>query len=161
MSSSDEQDNRDYSDEDEDKYEEETSLISTDTHDGCALFVIDSGASSHMSYDISDFKGVRPTKKKIHTANGGVMHAQGVGSAQARIKVNGRDIALTLNNCLYVPTLKEKLVSLSKLDDHGFTTVFKNGRVSIVNPDGRLAATGTRTGALFRMDLDSNFQREA
>ena len=71
-------------------------------------WIFDCGATDTMTYDLADITGRSTTRKtQIHTANGGVAAVEGAGLAQ---------ISPTIKlNCLYVPTLSCKLLSISQV----------------------------------------------
>ncbi|XP_047948798.1 uncharacterized protein LOC125194582 [Salvia hispanica] len=70
-------------------------------------WIFDCGATDTMSFDISDFIDVfAPRKKFVQTANGHLIPVQGTGT----IKISP---TLKISNCLYVPSLAHKLLSVS------------------------------------------------
>ena len=73
-------------------------------------WIIDSGATDHMTYDRTLFNSTTPPRDSIVTANGGVAPVTGAGT-----------IALTptlsLHNCLLVPTLSSHLLSVGQVTE--------------------------------------------
>ena len=66
------------------------------------------GATDTMTYDLADITDRTTTRKtQIHTANGGVAAVEGAGTTEISPKIK--------LNCLYVPTLACKLLSISQV----------------------------------------------
>lgn len=73
------------------------------------VWIFDCGAIDTMSYDACDFSTLTaPIKTVIRTANGGSSSVKGTGSIHI-------SPTLKLKNCLYVPSLSHKLLSISHL----------------------------------------------
>ena len=86
-------------------------------------WIFDCGATDTMSYDPNDFLTYEePQKKKIiKTTNGEGTKVEGAGTISFSKKV-------TLNNCLFVPALSHKLLSVSQLTrDLNCTVLMKPG----------------------------------
>lgn len=70
-------------------------------------WIFDCGATDTMTYEISDMCSMsKPRKSRIHTANGETLQVKGGGTIQV-----SQD--MKLSNCLYVPSLSHKLLSIS------------------------------------------------
>ncbi|GJR63477.1 putative RNA-directed DNA polymerase [Tanacetum coccineum] len=70
-------------------------------------WIFDCGAIDTMTYDLSDFAtSTKPTKSYIHTANGEKMNVRNGGTIEISPTIK-------LSNCLYVPALSHKLLSIS------------------------------------------------
>jgi hypothetical protein len=84
-----------------------------------AKWIIDSGATSHMSpykYEFINFK-----KNHSHVKLGDNKVITSIGRGDTKY----------LKNVMYVPTLKYGLISISKLDKDGYRTHFSNKKVII------------------------------
>jgi transposase InsO family protein len=74
-------------------------------------WIIDSGATDHMTFDETEIKEVtKPRKKEILNANGVAYPVSGSGNIQL-------SKSLTLTNALVVPSLSTKLISVGQLAD--------------------------------------------
>jgi len=83
--------------------EKDTSLGKSDK------WIFDCGATDTMTHDPHDFNNLStPVKTHIETASGELVVVQGEGSI-----VFSKE--LKLENCLYVPTLSSKLLSISQV----------------------------------------------
>ncbi|KAI3703312.1 hypothetical protein L1987_73277 [Smallanthus sonchifolius] len=70
-------------------------------------WIFDSGATDTMTCEPSDFTSKKqPHRSHIQTANGDVVHVRGGGTVEI-------SPTLKLSNCLFVPSLSHKLLSIS------------------------------------------------
>ena len=78
------------------------------------FWLVDSGASNHMTRDLFQFSSLYDDVSKhiIHTANSHTLPALGIGSVG------------NLSNVLYVPNLKANLVSVGQLVDQNCVVKF-------------------------------------
>jgi len=121
-----------------------------------ARWAFDSAASSSMTWDTRDIPSVTPSAVKVEIANGEHMRASGAGDARISARTVDGPRALRLVNALLIPDLSMKLVSIPKLDDHGYEITFLRGKVSVRDPrSGEVVATGTRQGNLFYLDQET------
>nr|CCA18866.1 putative polyprotein [Albugo laibachii Nc14] len=109
-------------------------------------WILDSGASSHVCPNKSEFTDLQALKKKIpiSIANGSKVDAVGVGTIFARFK-NTRNLELMM---FYVPGLDRKLLSVSALAENGLQVVFRNLTCEIKSDDRSIVEI-QRIGKLF------------
>ncbi|KAK1419961.1 hypothetical protein QVD17_29426 [Tagetes erecta] len=70
-------------------------------------WIFDCGATDTMTFELSDIKtSSKPKLNHIKTANGGIVPVKGGGTIEI-------SPTLKLSNCLYVPSLSHKLLSIS------------------------------------------------
>ena len=85
-----------------------TSLGSTISSE-CNLWILDSGATNHMTIDAQDFcQHTAPRQTSIANANDTISSVQEVGTVML-------SPALSLSNTLFVPSISHKLFSVSRL----------------------------------------------
>lgn len=84
------------------------------------MWVLDSGASSHMCNDAKLFSTINKGEQTVTLASGDFVVAKGIGSVSVKTRV--RDITLT--DVLYVPSLHGNFLSVSKILQHGFLVQF-------------------------------------
>ena len=120
-------------------------------------WILDSGASCHMSPFPSDFLSIQPTRKSITVANGVKIFSTGVGTAKTSTRVHGKEHRLNLREALLVPDLTERLVSIHKLDALGLIVKFENSAVTISDKAGKLVAAGVKNGSVYQLSV---FRRE-
>lgn len=77
-------------------------------------WIIDSGATEHMCNNRTYFSDFFDSPKNIKLANGDTISSSGYGTISCSVN----DLALTLKNVLYVPSLKSNLLSISALANH-------------------------------------------
>ncbi|KAI9918787.1 hypothetical protein PsorP6_011686 [Peronosclerospora sorghi] len=90
-----------------------------------SYWLVDSGATSHMTFCRDDFTTYEPlvTTLCILSTDGGSMRAIGAGSVQFQA-LNGTKVTLT--GVLHVPNLARRLISVPSLTDKGVTVVFRH-----------------------------------
>lgn len=91
-----------------------------------ASWVIDSGATAHMTSDSALFHSLRTSpESEVTLADGNKTQVNGVGDGVI-FGENGRGgrVEITLKNVLFVPELDGGLISVSQLAAKGFVTVF-------------------------------------
>ena len=96
--------------------------------------VYDSGATCHMSPYIDsfvDFEFITP--KPIASADNQTFDAIGKGNLQVKILNGEKSTTVTLRDALYAPTMAFTLISLSRADKAGYTTIIENGELHLIN----------------------------
>ncbi|KAG8661357.1 hypothetical protein MANES_01G000217v8 [Manihot esculenta] len=94
-------------------------------------WVLDTGCGSHICTNVKGLKRSRKLKKgdvDLRVGNEARVAAIAVGTYEL-VLPNG--FLLVLNNCLYIPTLSRNIISVSVLDDEGFSFLIKNKKCSI------------------------------
>ncbi|WKA00241.1 hypothetical protein VitviT2T_018620 [Vitis vinifera] len=85
------------------------SFLGTNTTKSYDDWILDSGATDHMTYDASDFsERSSPRRTSIANANGDISLVKGAGTVMI-------SPALSLTNTLFVPSLSHKLLSVSQV----------------------------------------------
>ena len=85
------------------------SFLETNTTESYDGWILDSGATDHMTYDASDFSArSSPRRTSIANANGDISLVKWAGTVMI-------SLALSLTNILFVPSLSHKLLSLSQV----------------------------------------------
>ncbi|KAG2118633.1 hypothetical protein DEU56DRAFT_918731 [Suillus clintonianus] len=107
-------------------------------------FYLDSGASVHISHEVSDFFELNHLPPRpVRGIGGSHINAVGIGSIRLRI---GRGLHITLHNVLFVPSAAVRLVSVSSLCSAGhYTARFDASSCSVVTTSGARVLTGTLT----------------
>lgn len=120
-------------------------------------WIVDSGATNHMTKyrgNFSDFSASAPTKL-IEMADKSKIEVCGVGSVELKtLDTSGRQVTITLKNCLYVPTLSTNLISVSTLISKGHKVSFGEGIAHIdVMGRGQIYLEIRKTGRLYELVL--------
>ena len=79
----------------------------------------DTGASSHMTPHRHWLRNYKPHCIEISLADGSVIYSEGIGSVQFEPVINGRTMQVVeFSNVLYVPSLRNNLISVLYLTMH-------------------------------------------
>ncbi|GKA27428.1 retrovirus-related pol polyprotein from transposon TNT 1-94, partial [Tanacetum coccineum] len=111
-------------------------------------WIFDCGATDTMTYDLSDFAtSTKPTKPYIHTANGEKMNVRNGGTIEI-------SPTLKLSNCLYVPALSHKLLSISHVTKELNCSVIMQPTFCILQDirTGAIIGRGTERQGLYYVD---------
>ncbi len=114
-----------------------------------SLWILDSGATDHMSHDIQLFNAFTPSDRKVFTASGDPMNCTGTGS----IPFSSESHHFELQKVLHCPTIQHNLISVSRLVENGCQVSFTMTACKILNNNGEVLFSGTRQGPLFRVNL--------
>jgi len=119
---------------------------------------VDSGASTHMTNNLSFFTALDKTKTdKIYIANGYAINADGIGNGFLDCMLDdGKVCRILMKDVLYAPMLTGSLLSLKKLTDKGKTVEFRANRCYIIESK-KLLAIGKLEDNLYKLTckLDS------
>jgi len=88
-------------------------------------FLLDSGASDHMSSDLRLFRNFRRIQDEASVADGMKVKVEGVGDVTLEMSESCGGYVITLTNVLYVPSLEDNLISLGTLEEKGMS--FRGG----------------------------------
>lgn len=116
------------------------------------MWMLDSGASDHMSGRLEWFFDYKPLENPIQVAIGNdtILLAKGRGKINITTCINGKDNKHFFNNVLYVPDLKFNLFSCTAIIDKGFT-MLTNSKECVFKRDGKIVCIGDRNGKLFNL----------
>lgn len=111
-----------------------------------SLWVLDSGASHHMSPHSKSFVSLSPNSSlSIITADGTPMPLVGVGSVVTP--------HVSISDVYYIPTLTLNLVSVSQLCESGYLVSFSSSTCFVQDPRSqKVIGTGRRQGGLYVLD---------
>jgi hypothetical protein len=117
------------------------------------MWIIDSGASRHMTVDQVRLSNLIEKKKsyKVELGDKSTYPVEGFGQASIKLKIGNN---VHLSNVLYVPGLEKNLVSISFLEDKGNIIAFVDGKVLSWHKDSSIEnarVIGTREGNLYRL----------
>jgi hypothetical protein len=103
--------------------------------------IFDSGTTSHI---LSSNVGM--SKYRVR---GGVVR---LGDQNKQLAIVGTGDTDLCKGVLHVPDMSYGLLSISKFDDEGHITIFRNQRCWVVSSSGQLVCSGTRLGNLYFLD---------
>ena len=108
------------------------------------IWIINSGASRHMTPNESIFTSKQSVQTTVTVANGEKLHAQGIGD----VKVNINSQLIQMKDVLYVPDLDTNLLSISALNQNRFSVLFTGSEVEI-RQKGILIASRVLKGRMY------------
>ena len=116
-------------------------------------WIVDSGASTHMTYDRSLFKTfkMKPVSK-VRVGNMCNLEVRGSGCVQLELDVNGTSKKCMLTNVLYVPRLGYNLLSVSAMNDRGAEVKFVKGLCHVVK-NSVVVAVARYFNGLFKLNV--------
>lgn len=119
------------------------------------VWYVDSGSSDHLTNDKNSFtEYIELSEPKVIAAakNGVSLMAVGVGNIKARCYVGKRYIDCSIKNVYYVPELRKNLLSVSKIESHGYRVEFLNGKVRVYKYD-LMTMIGNSEGSLYTIQM--------
>lgn len=113
------------------------------------IWLLDSGATDHMTNDASSMINYRSFNDKLSVIGfaSNASQAEGVGDIPMRTNCGGHVRHFLLQDVLYVPGSRRKLISLSTLQRKGFGAIFSARENEVLNQDGK---------TVFKMSLIGN-----
>ncbi|XP_071688035.1 uncharacterized protein [Rutidosis leptorrhynchoides] len=111
-------------------------------------WIIDCGSTDTMTFNKNDIIiNTKPNKTRIKTANGGIIQVKGGGMVEI-------SLTLKLKNCLYVPALSHKLLSVSHVTKELNCTVLLHPTFCILQDirTGEIIGRGTERDGLYYVD---------
>ena len=111
-------------------------------------WIVDSGASHHMSPDRTLFSTMQDYSTYVTLANGKAIKATGIGKVE--VCFEGKTLALT--NVLFVPELDGNLLLIGAASKHGITVEFGLTNVAFKH-NGSVIATAKQHGSVYVIEL--------
>jgi len=116
------------------------------------VWVLDSGATCHLTKEKELLSEVRQVNKSIFLADNKEIRADAVGNINMRLDTG---CAVRFEEVKYVPELQENLISVATLTEKGCVITFKKTKAFINNKYGKLIGTATRKGGFYILDIDN------
>ena len=118
-----------------------------------SAWYIDSGATSHMTFNKSLFKSLTSVQPfDVGMGDNSAVKAVGHGTVHVDIIVNGKTKKCLLQNVAYVPDLRYNLISVSTLERMGMTIEFGNS-VCNIRKGHKTVAQGSRKNSLYCLNI--------
>lgn len=115
----------------------------------CADWIVDSGASTHMTYN--KVKGMKPVSTKIVvTADGQSLEVLGEGSIDVILRTDSGTNACEVQRVLHVPKLSVNLLSVSQMCKNGKEVRFRGNKCTILDGD-EVMGEAVAIGGLYRL----------
>ena len=128
-----------------------TEIHMVDTDEG---WWVDSGATCHVTPHKNMFKTYEVINgdKAVFMGNSSTSSVMGKGTIQLPL-TSGK--VLTLKDVHHIPGLRKSLVSVKKLDDHGFRVVFDSQKV-IISKKGSFIGKGYAKDNMYLLNLNKD-----
>ena len=102
-------------------------------------WIIDSGATSHMTPQISLFSSIdKSYSSSVIVANGKSLEVKGIGKVNINLTTNKDTKVLCLENVLYVPGLSSNLFSIREFTSNGKSVGFDSSKVYLITENEKL-----------------------
>ena len=119
---------------------------------GANGWYLDSGATVHVCDSRDKFVDYhKVTGKQVVMANRDRADVCGFGTVKLKF-TSGK--VVTLQNVYHVPSIPKCLISVSKLDEHGFKITFESRKV-VISKHGVFVGKGYYLGGMYRVDDSS------
>lgn len=123
---------------------------------GLSGWIIDSGATCHMTSDRSFFVALKSCAvSSVTLADGKKTAVDGAGHGIVfGVDRRGESVEITLKDVLYVPELDGGLISVSQMVAKKFIVEFNEQVCEIKNQAGETVVVGDKVGSLYRLRLE-------
>nr|XP_029719394.1 uncharacterized protein LOC115261628 [Aedes albopictus] len=121
---------------------------------GNAEWILDSGATNHMTKDSSIFSEMRRLKRSVEVlvANGEKLKADYCGDVVLYATVGNKKKKCEVRNVLYLPGLNCNILSVNRVTRAGLEVRFVGNRTHIVR-NGMVMAVGQHNGKQYVLDV--------
>lgn len=114
---------------------------------GDADWIIDSGATCHVTCDRNSFITMNAANNDLTVANGEKIRVEGKGTCHIDfINAAGKVSSAKIDDVLYAPTIKGNLLSVKKLTSKGFTVNFIKNGCEIKQDNSQVAVADDSSG---------------
>ena len=110
------------------------------------LWIVDTGASQHVTQDRSMLTDFRRVNKKVRAANDEVMDVEGIGNLHLSLYSDGKLNVITLRNVHYVPTVACNVFSVSEAKRMGIYFTSFTGTLHDIADHSKLGETTQDNG---------------
>lgn len=117
-------------------------------------WVLDTGASRHMTFDRADFTSYQELDQERIVRFGGNQKGHGVGIWVVKLVtiVNNQVKRINLKDVLHVPELRRKVISISNALDNGSKGIIMNQTIELYNKTGDLIMIGHKVNKIYLVD---------
>jgi transposase InsO family protein len=128
--------------------EDESFVFSSSTNSFPADWIVDSGATKHMTYRREFFGAFDPShRQKVRLADNSVTISEGIGSGSLiYIDEQGQQVTRMMDDVLYVPKLANNLISVPILTGNGFSVTFTGDKCQVQRSGKTILTAKLRSG---------------
>jgi len=113
-----------------------------------ATWIVDSGASCHMTAQKELFQTYKPVCKKVYFGNNQTLDAIGIGNVDIKTKEGTQ---IMLSNVLHVPGLHQNLLSVQAIAQQGHKITFVNQKCKI-EQSGNVISLGNTVNNVYTIE---------
>ena len=117
---------------------------------------IDSGASRDYCPDRSKFSNYKAIQRKITTADGRTLKAIGSGDLHLELPNGSGKTKIVFKNAIHAPDMAFTLISISRLDEAGYSVTFNKRMCTVKKPNGKTIATIPHADGLYKIATTSH-----
>ncbi|XP_060137734.1 uncharacterized protein LOC118078985 isoform X5 [Zootoca vivipara] len=124
-------------------------------------WILDSGASSHVSYEKEYFNELNEDEtSEIEIADGNVVKAIGAGTVNLKFNVDHETINTKITEVKFAPKLNCNLLSVSSLDRKGFKITFEKGQCIVTKHD-EVYVEGKLKDGVYELNISENQRNQS
>ncbi|UYV65495.1 hypothetical protein LAZ67_3004515 [Cordylochernes scorpioides] len=139
-------------------HNQETAMnLSSPEFNNKGKWILDSGATSHMSTDINLMDDLQDDSRKITLPDDRFIKSNGIGTVEIYKDDNH---LLTLKEVLNVPELNSNLISVSKITEDEKQIIFDENGARIIDNNGSSIITAKRKDNIYAIDACANIKLE-
>src|ERR1700678_3724114 len=112
---------------------------------------MDSGASMDYCPDRARFTNYKSIQRKIMTADGRTLMAIGSGDLHIELPNGSGKTKVVFKNAIHAPEMAFTLISISLLDQAGYTVTFNKRVCTITDPNGKTIATIPHVDGMYKI----------
>ena len=117
-------------------------------------WIVDSGASTHMTWDHDVYCEYRElsTPQPVRLGDGRKVNAVGKGTVKFKVMSSSdNEVIFTLTDALHVPEMSCNLLSVRSVTDKGYKMSFHDNKCSIEGKDEKVIAEAQKKGNLLQL----------
>lgn len=112
-------------------------------------WLIDSGCSNHMTFDLELFKEFKEKNSKVKIGNGAYLEGKGKGT----VAIQSHTGLKLISDVLYVPEIDQNLLSVAQLLENSYKVLFEDLHCQIKDPEGKEVCKVQMKDKRFVLDL--------
>lgn len=128
-----------------------------DTKNNPNTWILDSGATEHMTSVREKYFKFKPYSSTVEVANSEKIKVTGIGDTIIKLPGEAEEKTIALSNVLYVPNLGGNLLSIGRIEERGFKVEFSDGEAKILEKNGVVILTAKREGRLYVVKEKQDF----
>lgn len=119
--------------------------------DSSEQWVVDTGATSHMTFSKSDFVSYNRLATVRLVRFGGNEIGRGIATGNVKLvaMINGNRSTIVLHDVLHVPELRRRLLSISSATSRGYRGNFSSDKIILMDEKGAIKLVAVRQDNLY------------